>query len=47
MHFCRLRKVYPGPQLSLNGNPIPVLEEVNFLGVILDKNSHFSLICDT
>jgi len=32
--FCRLRKLHLDPQLFLNGNPIPVAEEVNFLGII-------------
>jgi len=34
MHFCRLRKLHPGPELLLNGTPIPVVKEVKFLGLI-------------
>jgi len=37
LHFCRLRKLHPDPQLFLNRSPIPVVEEVKFLGVIFDK----------
>ena len=48
LHFCRLRKLHPDPQLSLSGSPIPVIEEVKFLGTIFDKkNSHFFLTCVT
>jgi len=41
LHFCRLRKLHPDPQLFVNGNPIPVVEEVKFLGVIFDKKNSF------
>jgi len=41
LHFCRLRKLHPDPQLSLSGSPIPVIEEVKFLGVIFDKKLSF------
>jgi len=41
LHFCRLRKLHPDPHLSLNGSPIPVVEEVKFLGVIFDKKLSF------
>jgi len=34
MHFCCLRKLHPEPELLLNGTPIPVVEEVTFLGLI-------------
>jgi len=34
MHFCRLRKLHPEPELLLNGTPIPVVKEVKFLGLI-------------
>ena len=37
VHFCRLRKFHSDPQLLLNGSPIPVVEEVKFLGIIFDK----------
>ena len=41
LHFCRLRKLRPDPQLFLNGSPIPVVEEVKFLGIIFDKKLSF------
>ena len=41
MHFCRLRKLHPDPQLTLNGNLIPVVEEVKFLGMIFDRKLSF------
>jgi len=36
IHFCRLRKLLPDPQLFLNGEPVPVVEETKFLGIIFD-----------
>jgi len=39
LHFCHLRKLHPDPELFLNGSPIPVVEEVKFLGVIFDKKN--------
>jgi len=42
LHFCRLRKLHPDPQLFLNGSPIPVVEEDKFLGIIFDKNTLIS-----
>ena len=41
VHFCRLRKFHSDPQLLLNGSPIPVVEEVKCLGIILDKKLSF------
>jgi len=41
MHFCHLRKLHPEPELLLNGTPIPVVEEVNFLGLIFDRKLSF------
>jgi len=41
LHFCHLHKLHPHPQLFLNGSPIPVVEEVKFLGVIFDKKFSF------
>ena len=41
MHFCRLRKLHPDPQLTLNGSLIPVVEEVKFLGMIFDRKLSF------
>ena len=42
VHFCRLRKFHSDPQLLLNGSPIPVVEEVKFLGIIFDKKTLIS-----
>jgi len=47
LHFCHLRKLHPDPQLFLNGSPIPVVEEVKFLGIIFSKKTHFFLTCVT
>ena len=38
MHFCQLRTAHNDPVLTLDGTPIPVVKETNFLGVIFDKN---------
>ena len=41
MHFCQLRKAHDDPVLTLGGQPIPVVEETKFLGVIFDKKLTF------
>jgi len=41
IHFCRLCKFHPDPQLSLNGNPVPVVQEVKFLGIIFHRKLSF------
>jgi len=41
IHFCKLRKPHPEPTLLLNGNPIPVVEETKFLGVVFDRKLSF------
>ena len=41
VHFCRLRKAHPDPQLLLNGTAIPVVEQTKFLGLIFDKKLSF------
>ena len=41
MHFCQLRKAHDDPVLTLDGQPIPVVEETKFLGVIFDKQLTF------
>ena len=40
MHFCQLRKAHVDPVLTLDGTPIPVVEETKFLGVIFDKKTY-------
>ena len=41
VHFCKLRKLHNDPVITLNGVPIPVVEEAKFLGVIFDKKLSF------
>ena len=41
MHFCQLRKAHDDPVLTLDGQPIPVVEETKFSGVIFDKKLTF------
>jgi len=41
VHFCRLRKAHPDPQLLLIGTPIPVVEQTKFIGLIFDKKLSF------
>ena len=41
MHFCQLRKAHDDPVLTLDGQPIPVVEETKFLGVIFDNKLTF------
>ena len=37
MHFCHLRKAHNDPVQTLDGTPIPVVEENKFQGVIFDR----------
>ena len=41
MHFCQLRKAHDDLVLTLDGQPIPVVIETKFLGVIFDKKLTF------
>ena len=41
MHFCRLRKHHLLPELFLYGMPMPVVQEVKFLGLIFDCKLSF------
>ena len=41
IHFCRLHKTHQDPTLTLNGSPIPVVEETKFLGIIFDRKLSF------
>ena len=41
MHFCHLRKAHNDPILTLDGTPIPVVEENKFQGVIFDRKLSF------
>jgi len=44
IHFCRLGKFHPDPQLLLNGSPIPVIEEVKFLDIIFPTFRRMSVV---
>ena len=41
MHFCQLRKAHDDPVLTLDGQLIPVVEEIKFSGVIFDNKLTF------
>ena len=41
MHFCRKRKMHPHPDLYLYGNPIKIVEETKFLGLLFDSKLTF------
>ena len=41
MHFCRKRKLHPHPDLFLYGNPIKMVDETKFLGLIFDSKLTF------
>ena len=40
-HFCQLRKEHDDPVLHLYGSPVPVVEELKFLGIIFDRKLSF------
>ena len=48
MHFCHLRKAHNDPILTLDGTPIPVVEENTFLGVISSPEHEVLMVsyCD-
>ena len=37
----QVRKTHQDPILTLNGSPIPVVEETKFLGIIFDRKLSF------
>ena len=41
IHFCNKRRIHPDPVLLLNHQPIPIVAESKFLGVIFDKKLSF------
>ena len=41
VHFCRGKRQHPDPELTLNGNPIPVVTQIKFLGLIFDNKLNF------
>ena len=47
VHFCQLRKQHDDPVLTLDGSPMPVVQEYKYLGLIFDKNLVLSHILNT
>ena len=41
MHFCQLRTLHPDPSLTMGGNPIKVVKEMQFLGLVFDTKLSF------
>ena len=41
IHFCNKRRPHPDPVLILNKQPIPIVAESKFLGIIFDKKLSF------
>ena len=37
MHFCHLRTLHPNPSLTMDGDPIKVVKEMRFLGLVFDS----------
>ena len=42
MHFCNQRKHFAEPSILLDKNPIKVVTEAKFLGVIFDRTLSYS-----
>ena len=38
VHFCQEHILHLDPSLKLYNNPIPIVDQAKFLGVIFDKN---------
>ena len=41
MHFCYLRTLHPNPLLMMDGDPIKVVKEMRFLGLVFDSKLSF------
>ena len=41
MHFCAKRKLHPDPDLSFCGQPLKIVKETKFLGLIFDSKLTF------
>jgi exonuclease III/ribonuclease HI len=41
VHFCSQRNIHEEPVLTLNGQPIPLVEQAKFLGVWFDRKLNF------
>ena len=43
MHFCHLRTLHPDPSLTMDGDPIKVVKQMRFLGLVFDTKLSFLL----
>ena len=41
VHFCQEHILHLDPALKLYNNPIPIVDQAKFLGVIFDKKTFF------
>ena len=41
MHFCHLMTLHPDPSLTMDGDPIKVVKEMRFLGLVFDSKLSF------
>ena len=41
MHLCHLRMLHPDPSLTMDGDPIKVVKEMRFLGLVFDTKLSF------
>ena len=41
MDFCHLRTLHPDPSLTMDGDPIKVVKEMRFLGLVFDSKLSF------
>ena len=41
VHFCQIRQLHLDPHLTIYGNPIPVVSEAKFLGLLFDNKLSF------
>jgi ribonuclease HI len=46
MHFCNKRRLHLDPELTINGSPIPVVQQTKFLGLIFDSKLNFKAHID-
>ena len=41
VHVCQQHRLHLDPALKLHINPIPIVDQAKFLGVIFDKKTFF------
>ena len=41
MHFCHVRTLHPEPSLTMGGDPIKVIKEMRFLGLVFETKLSF------